>query len=89
MERTLDEMIQSSEISKLDMLQMEQRLYEQASRVGEIADAKRVVKRKLRKKVDTRVWAWQGEYWADEVGYYRIDSKVDCPAGMQSGVPTQ
>ncbi len=85
MESTLGEMIQNSEISKLDMLQLEQRLYEQAANIGKIPESKRNVKRKLRRKVDTRVWPWEGEYWADEVGYYRISAKPDCPAGLQTG----
>ena len=68
-----------------EILQLEQRLYEQAANIGKIPDSKRNVKRKLRRKVDTRMWPWEGEYWADEVGYYRIDAKPDCPAGLQVG----
>jgi len=89
MEAELGEMIRSSDMSKLDMMQLEQRLYERAANIGEIPDAKRRVKRKLRRKVNQRIWPWEGEYWADEVGYYKIDSKPDCPEGMQSGVPNQ
>ena len=28
---------------------------------------------------------WQGEYWADELGYYRIDTKPECPENMMRG----
>ena len=69
------------------MLQMEQRLLERASVMGEMPEAKRRVKRKLRGRVNQRIWPWQGEFWADELGYYRIDSKPDCPEGMQTGGP--
>ena len=32
------------------------------------------MKRQACAKVTERLWDWQGEYWADEVGYYRIDT---------------
>ncbi len=87
MEANLEELLRNSDMSKLDMLQMEQRLLERASVMGEMPEAKRRVKRKLRGRVNQRIWPWQGEFWADELGYYRIDSKPDCPEGMQTGGP--
>ncbi len=89
MEAELGEMLRSSNMSKLDMLQMEQRLYEQAANLGAIPEGKRQVKRRIRGRVYERIWPWQGEYWADEVGYYRIDSKPNCPAGLQQGLQQQ
>ncbi len=88
MERELGQMLADSDISKLDMLQMETRLYERASIIGELPEGKRRVKRQVQAKANQRIWPWQGEYWADEVGYYRIDTKPDCPEGMQVGAGT-
>jgi tetratricopeptide (TPR) repeat protein len=85
MEQELNQMLADSDISKLDLLQMETRLYERASIIGELPEGKRRVKRRVRSKADQRMWPWQGEYWADEVGYYRIDTKPECPDGMQAG----
>jgi tetratricopeptide (TPR) repeat protein len=79
----LGQMLQDSDISKLDLMQMETRLYERASSMGAIPEGKRRVSRTVRPKADQRLWPWQGEYWADEVGYYRIDAKPDCPEDMR------
>ncbi len=81
----LREMLQAAELSALDMLDFETRLYSQAAAQGEMLDARKVVNRKDRVKANQRAWPWEGEYWADEVGYYRIESEPDCPSGMRQG----
>lgn len=83
----LDSMLTDSEMSRLDMMQFETRLYEHAAATGKIAGAKEQVSRKLRTKKGTEVWPWEGEFWADELGYYRIETKSDCPSDMQVGGP--
>lgn len=81
----LDGMLTDSEMSRLDMMQFETRLYEQAANTGRIEDAKAQVSRKLRVKKGQQVWPFEGEYWADELGYYRIETRSDCPASLQAG----
>ena len=81
----LDRMLADSEISKLDLMQMETRLYEQASVTGEMPSAKRRVERKVSVKRGYVYWPWQGEYWADELGFYRIETKPECPESLQTG----
>lgn len=85
MEQELAELLANSDVTKLDLMQMESRLFERASFTGKMPDAKRRVKRATRAKATERLWDWQGEYWADEVGYYRIDTKPDCPEDMIQG----
>jgi tetratricopeptide (TPR) repeat protein len=85
MANELNELISNSDVTKLDLMQMESRLYERASYTGKIPDAKRQVKRKARAASNERLWDWQGEYWADEVGYYRIDTNPECPEDMVQG----
>jgi hypothetical protein len=82
----LREMLQAAELSALDMLDFETRLYSQAAARGDMLDAREVVNRKSRVKANQRAWPWEGEYWADEVGYYRIESEPDCPASMRQGL---
>ncbi len=85
-EAELQQMLTDAEISKLDIMQMETQLYQMASLKGEASlESRRTVDRKLRVKKGWRYWPWEGEYWADELGYYRITAKPDCPAGMASG----
>ena len=85
MELELSEMLANSDVTKLDLMQMESRLYERASFTGKLPEAKRRVKRKVRARVTERLWDWQGEYWADEIGYYKIDSKPECPEQFVQG----
>lgn len=85
-EAELQQMLTDAEISKLDIMQMETQLYQMASLKGEASlETRRTVDRKLRVKKGWRYWPWEGEYWADELGYYRITAKPDCPAGMAQG----
>ena len=85
MESELAELMANSDVTKLDLMQMESRLYERASFTGKIPEGKRRVKRQARAKASERLWDWQGEYWADEVGYYRIDTKPECPEDLIQG----
>ncbi len=77
-------MLTNVEISKLDMLQMETRLYEQASVLGKQLDKARQVQRKERIRKGYVHWPWQGEYWVDEVGYYRVSAVPECPSGLRA-----
>ena len=81
----LSMMLNDSEMSKLDLLQMETRMYEQAAITGAPPKARRTVSRDLRLKKGYQTWPFEGEYWMDEIGYFRIKSKPECPAGLQSG----
>jgi len=81
----LHDLLSNSDVTKLDLMQMESRLYERASFTGKIPEGKRQVKRKVRGSASERVWDWQGEYWADEVGYYRIDTTPECPEDLVQG----
>jgi hypothetical protein len=62
-------MLTNVEISKLDMLQFETRLYEQASLTGELSAKERRVMRTERVRKGWVYWPYQGEFWADELGY--------------------
>ncbi len=81
----LQGMLNNAEMSKLDMLQMETRLYEQASRDTRALETERRVERKERVRKGYLWWPWEGEYWADELGYYRVHTIPECPVGMRSG----
>jgi|GEM_PF-848327 len=83
----LAQMMDDVEISKLDMMDFERRLFQAASARGDMLEKRDTVKRTQRIRDNERYWPWEGEYWADEVGYYRINSKPDCPQGMSQGLP--
>ena len=50
--------------------------------MGKMEETKRQVRREKRIRSGEVVWEYQGEYWADEVGYYRLNTKSDCPASL-------
>lgn len=85
MEDELSAMLSNAEMNKLDILQMESRMFERASYTGVMEKAKRTVDRELRIRQGYRWWPYEGEYWADEVGWFRIDTAPECPESMRAG----
>jgi tetratricopeptide (TPR) repeat protein len=81
----LEQMLNDAEISKLDIMQLETRLYEVASMTGEMPEAQRTVERRLKTRRGHRNWPYEGEYWADEAGYYRVSARPDCPNSLRIG----
>lgn len=83
----LDEMLQGIDITRLDLLNLETQMYERAAATGVLDYGDRIGKlRDLKKrKRGYRVWPFDGEYWADELGWFHIDARPDCPENMATG----
>lgn len=82
-EAQIGTMLGDTEIFTLDILRMKTMMYEQAANTGMSLDAARTVKREDRVRKGWREWPFEGELWADELGYYRVDAVPECPAGMR------
>lgn len=82
---TLTTMLNDTEITKLDMLRLETRLYQNAANIGKMPEIDSRAYRRERVRKGYVVWPFEGEYWADEVGYYRVDAHAECPEGLMSG----
>lgn len=78
-------MLNDTEIAKLDMLKLETRLYEQASMTGKLPDIEKTAMRRERVRRGYVAWPYEGEYWADEVGYYKVNARPECPEGLMTG----
>lgn len=80
-------MLEGIEITRLDLLNLETQMYERAAATGVMDYGNHIDKlRDLKKKKrGFRVWPWQGEYWADELGWYVFDARPDCPESMARG----
>ena len=79
-------MLSNVQVTKLDMMRFETRLYEQAAATGKAPEGPRAASgRKDRKERQTREWPYEAEYWADELGYYRVTANPDCPASLTPG----
>jgi len=85
-EAELNDMLTSSELFTVDILRMKTLLYEQAAAVGRMPDAATTVKREDRVRKGWREWPYEGEIWADEIGYYRVSAVPECPAGLRQAV---
>lgn len=83
----LGEMLQGIEITRLDLLSLEAEMYERAAVTGTLDYGDRIGKlRSMRKnRKNFRVWPFEGEFWADELGWYVVDSRPDCPESMAVG----
>ena len=84
-EEQIGTMLGDTEIFTLDILRMKTMLYEQAAATGKMAEAARTVTREERLRKGWREWPYEGEVWADELGYYRVTAVPECPAGMRKG----
>ena len=80
----LGTMLTDTEIARLDILRLETQLYEQAAAIGQMADARKLAQRNLRVPRGQQRWAFQGEYWADELGYFRVTAVPECPSSLQA-----
>ena len=82
----LETMLTDIELTRIDLLTFQADMYSRAAASGEEItyekDPGRL--RKLRKK-GKQVWPFQGEYWADELGWFRVDARPECPENMRRG----
>ena len=83
----LAELLNGIELTRLDLLNLETEMYERASVTGELDFGDKIGKLRdmRRNKKGSHVWPFQGEFWADELGYYEIDARPDCPSTMSRG----
>jgi hypothetical protein len=83
----LKAMLEGIEITRLDLLNLETQMYERAAATGVLEYGSHIEKLRdmKKKKQGFRVWPWQGEYWADELGWYVFDARPDCPESMARG----
>ncbi len=73
------------EITRLDMMQLEATLYERAAVTGDTGLGDKVGRlRKTKAQRNVRNWPFEGEIWADELGYYRYELRSDCPMELST-----
>lgn len=85
-EAELGEMLTNSEIFVLDILRMKAMLYDQAAAAGHMLEAAKTADRVERLRKNQIQWPFEGEIWADELGYYQATATADCPASLRSSV---
>jgi tetratricopeptide (TPR) repeat protein len=81
----LDGMLEGVEITRLDLLALETQMYERAAATGALDVGGRKAKREVQTRKGFQEWPWQGEYWADELGWYVVNTPPECPDSMQTG----
>jgi tetratricopeptide (TPR) repeat protein len=82
----LADMLQGIELTRIDLLTLEADMYSRAASTGKRIEFEDPIGklRKLKKK-GWQVWPFQGEYWADELGWYKVTGRPECPSSMQRG----
>lgn len=79
MSSELREWLDSADLTRLDILDYERKLLQQAANTGELELGDRLGEiRRLRQRRGTRVWPVSEEVWADEVGYESVRTRSDC-----------
>jgi tetratricopeptide (TPR) repeat protein len=83
----LSSMLAGIEITRLDLLNLEAQMYQRASATGVLDYGDRVeqLKELRKRKTGFHVWPFEGEYWADELGWFVFDARPDCPESMARG----
>ncbi len=81
----LEGMLGDAQVAKLDLLRLQTRLYEAASATGALPENRQLAVRSVRARAHQHVWPYEGEWWADELGWYRAALRTECPAGLQAG----
>ena len=86
-QQQLADLLNGIELTRLDLLNLETEMYERASVTGELDFGDKIGKLRdmRRNKKGHHVWPFQGEFWADEMGWYEIDARPDCPSTMSRG----
>jgi tetratricopeptide (TPR) repeat protein len=86
-EDDLDDMLKGIEMTRIDLLSFEADMYQRAANTGELPDIGDPLGtlRKEQRKKNKRLWPFEGEYWADELGWYKVTARPECPAGMARG----
>ncbi len=83
----LTEMLQGIQITGVDITTLEADLYERAAATGTLnfGDPSARLKTLRREKKGYHVWPFEGEYWQDELGWYQVDARPDCPEKLATG----
>ncbi|HMV69576.1 MAG TPA: hypothetical protein PKA64_22230, partial [Myxococcota bacterium] len=83
-EADLADMLTGIELTRVDILTYEARLYEQAAALGGLPEEEDMAAlRKEQTRKGKRMWPFEGEYWADELGWYRVTARPDCPPDLR------
>lgn len=85
-EAEIGEMLLNSEIFILDILRMKSMLFDQAADRGGMMAAAKTAARDQRLRKNQVLWPYEGEVWADELGYYQVTAPPECPATLRSEV---
>lgn len=82
----LSVMLTDVKIFSVDVGDLNAKILRLAAEIGKMPDAANTVKREDRLRKGWREWPYEGEVWADELGYYRVATQPECPASLRQSV---
>ena len=79
-------MLLDVQLAEVDLLTYRAQMLERAAATGKPVDApvpqRKSSRKDVKKRTDKLIWPFEGEYWADEVGWYRVRTTPECPKEM-------
>ena len=79
----IEQMLKALQFTRLDITDKRQEQLRMASQTGYMPEVRELANRKQRTARNKHVWPYQGEIWADELGYYKANVIAQCPASMK------
>ena len=79
----IEQMLKALQFTRLDITDKRQEQLRMASQTGYMPEVRELANRKQRTARNKHVWPYQGELWADELGYYKANVIAQCPASMK------
>lgn len=81
---TLRRFLQNVEITKVDLLTLEGDMYTRAAATNDLGlpDTTVQLRNERKRRRGYRVWPFDGEEWADELGWFVFHTRPDCPVAL-------
>lgn len=79
-------MLTDVKIFQVDVGALNAKILRLAAEIGKMPAAANTVKREEAIRKGWREWPYEGEVWADEIGYYRVNTMPECPASLRQSV---
>jgi tetratricopeptide (TPR) repeat protein len=83
---SVQNMLLDVQLAEVDLLTYRAQMLERAAATGKPVDVavpqRKSSRKDAKKRGDKMIWPFEGEYWADEVGWYRVRTTPECPKEM-------
>lgn len=79
-------MLTDVKIFSVDVGDLNAKILRLAAEIGKMPNAGATIERTEKLRKGWREWPYEGEVWADELGYYKFSTTPECPASLRQSV---